>query len=282
MGTSGISIMELLVNHKNNFIIILSDFLNSINPKDEGEKEIIDAIKYSLIDENAKYIRSFIILEVAKMLEVKHFSDIVKLAIATELIHCYSLIHDDLPGMDNSDLRRGKLSCHKKFTESTAILTGNAMQVMAFKEIISISNTACSIKIIQELFTVVGLEGILSGQVLDLNKALKRKEFDIMNHKKTGVLFEFCLTSVAILCNREDLIPSLKLYGKHLGVAYQMQDDLLDAEEDDYSYMVKFESKNTLSNEIINEVNKCKLAISHIKNNEVLTLLPQILSKRTF
>ena len=281
MGTSHIHMMQnLLQNHKINFIKILTNFVDSIKFQDIGEKLIIDAIRYSLIDENAKYIRSFIVLEVAKMLEIKDFTDVIKIAIATEVMHCYSLIHDDLPSMDNSDTRRGKPSCHKKFSESTAILTGNAMQVLAFKEVLSCSNTNHGLKIFTELCKVVGFEGILSGQVLDLDKNLKRQEFDLMNYKKTGVLFEFCLTSVAILCDREDLIYSLKLYGKHLGIAYQMQDDLLDEEEDEYSYIVKFQDRNILLKEIEKEINDCKNYISHLKNNEVLILLPQMLSKR--
>jgi geranylgeranyl pyrophosphate synthase len=271
--------MEELKNHKLEFLRILKEYISQINPQDFGEEELMEAISYSLIDEGAKYVRSFLVFETGKMLNATNFEEVKKLAIAIEMLHAYSLIHDDLPSVDNSDFRRGRPSCHIAFTESTALLAGSALEVMAFEVLLSINNSK---PILQEFCKVAGLKGILSGQILDLNKEMKKQEFDIMNYKKTCLLFEFCVVSVAILCNREDLITNLKEYAKNLGIAFQMQDDLLDAGEDSYSYLLKFKTKEALQTQIQNVIYACQKAIVDIPLNEVLSQLPNVLSKRKF
>lgn len=269
-------------NHQEFFYSTLENFVKNLEFTNKGEELIIEAIQYSLVDKNAKYIRSFIVFEVAQMLELFSFEDVTKLAIAIELMHTYSLVHDDLPGMDNSNFRRSKPSCHVKFTESTAILTGNAMQALAFEQVFAITNKELALKIFYEMSRVCGIYGILSGQVLDLNPALKSQTFDLMNYKKTGVLFQLCLTSVATLAGREDLKDSFLLYGKHFGYAYQMQDDLLDEDEDEVSYLTKFKNKQNLSDEIKLQVGFAKDAVKNLKNNTILIKLVDFLTNRLY
>ena len=134
--------MEALLKHQSFFRAELEKNLNSISTQNSGEEELLNAIKYSLISKTAKYIRSFLIIETGKMLQCDELKmkDLLKIAFAIEMIHCYSLIHDDLPSMDNSDLRRGEPSLHKKFPESTALLAGNSLLTLAFKELSQIND----------------------------------------------------------------------------------------------------------------------------------------------
>jgi geranylgeranyl pyrophosphate synthase len=134
--------MEALLKHQSFFRTELEKKLNSISTQNSGEEELLNAIKYSLISKTAKYIRSFLIIETGKMLQCDELKmkDLLKIAFAIEMIHCYSLIHDDLPSMDNSDFRRGEPSLHKKFHESTALLAGNSLLTLAFKELSQIND----------------------------------------------------------------------------------------------------------------------------------------------
>jgi geranylgeranyl pyrophosphate synthase len=273
-------IVQKIKSHKIFFLNILESFLSDIENTDKGEDVLVEAVRYSLINSNAKYIRSFVVYEVAKIFNLNNSEDVKKLAIAIELMHAYSLVHDDLPGMDSSDYRRGKKSCHVMFGESTAILAGNAMQVLAFEQILLIENKNFAFEIFFKMSEVCGLKGILSGQVLDLDLNLKKQSFDVMNHKKTGVLFEFCLVAVCILADQSQHINSFQEYGKHLGLAYQMQDDLADAGEDEVSYYTKFQNnKQSLIDAIKEQVNFAKQSISHIKNNQTLLNLVEFTSK---
>jgi geranylgeranyl pyrophosphate synthase len=273
---------EALKLHTTNFINILKDFLSGVKVENSGEKRLLDAISYSLINSNAKYIRSFLVIETAKMLGFNTTEDVKKLAIATEMIHCYSLIHDDLPAMDNSNFRRGVDACHIKFGESTAIMAGNAIQVMAFDVLSSISKPEIALKLIKEMANVCGLKGILGGQVIDLSPKLKEEEFDEMNYKKTGVLIEFCLNSVAILFETKEHVSNLKMYGKNLGIAYQMQDDILDEGESEYSYINHFKTRDLLKKSLKERLKTCEEAIVGFNFNFTLLDLLKFLEKRTY
>jgi geranylgeranyl pyrophosphate synthase len=180
--------------------------------------------------------------------------------------------------MDNSEFRRGVSAVHKKFGESTAILAGNSLQVMAFEVLVRLKN----FDIIKEFCKVAGFNGVMSGQVLDLNPEFKKNEFEEMSYKKTGVLIEFCLTSTAILLKREDVIYKLKEYGKNLGIAYQMQDDLLDEGEGGYSYLTHLGGRKFLEDKLQETIEICKQSIVNIANNDVLFNLPKALSKRAY
>ena len=181
-----------------------------------------------------KRIRPFLIYQAAKIAKTKR-SQYLRLAASIESIHSYSLIHDDLPSMDNDDFRRGKLSTHKKFDEATAILAGDALHDFAF-EILSNEKTNkdpnIRIKLVNYLSRSLGHQGLAAGQSLDLLYENKKNNFEnIINmyRLKTGLLFEFCFSSPFILNNqKKEIIDFYKKYGLLFGMLFQIVDDLID------------------------------------------------------
>jgi farnesyl diphosphate synthase len=158
-------------------------------------------------------------------------------AAAAEFVHCYSLVHDDLPAMDNSDLRRGKPSLHKEFDDATAILAGDALLTLAF-EVLADPEThedpRVRIELVALLAGSIGMHGMVGGQMLDLIG--EKQEFDVgtisrMQRMKTGKLIAFCCEAGAILGKANPAHrQSLRNYAHDLGLAFQVTDDLLDAE----------------------------------------------------
>lgn len=266
---------KTLSNHRETFQSILRDFFEKLKPTNEGEKQLLDAMKYATICEVAKYIRSFLSLECYKILKGEITQEAINIAIAVEFVHAYSLIHDDLPSMDNSDFRRGKPALHKKFKESTALMAGNSLLTMAF-EILE------DIKIVKLLASASGAFGIMSGQVLDLDLKLKEEGFEVMNYHKTGKLFEFCMISSAVLakCNKKKQ-DTLAEYGRTLGTIFQMTDDILDEGEGGMSYLSIF-SKDKLLIEIEKNVYKAKNLMYNFRNSASLLILPEVIAKRSF
>ena len=158
-------------------------------------------------------------------------------ALAVELIHCFSLIHDDLPAMDDDDLRRGQPACHKRYDEATAILAGDALHSLAF-QVLCHSTLTSDIKInmISELTLATGTEGMTYGQLLDIEAEGKMStltELDRIHERKTGALIEaaVALGGYIARCNADE-ITALKLFGRHLGLAFQIKDDLLEQQSD--------------------------------------------------
>ena len=157
-------------------------------------------------------------------------------ATAIEMIHSYSLIHDDLPAMDNSDLRRGKPTCHKVYGDAIAILAGDALQTLAFE--ILTSHPAPQLwpyqrlAMIQALCHASGLQGIAAGQTLDIQKVNNLSEITAMYQLKTGILLSACINLSLIAANVSDpqIISSLENFAHCIGLAFQIQDDLLDIE----------------------------------------------------
>ena len=194
---------------------------------------LVAPMKYGVIS-GGKKIRSTLILNTGKLFKIRE-NKLLALCAAVECIHSYSLIHDDLPCMDDDSLRRGKLSTHKKFGEATAVLAGNSLLTLAF-EIISDEKNLLSLyqknEIIRLLSNCSGHTGIAGGQELDLKFENKKKSlYQIidMQRKKTGRLFNFCLQSTAIVANknkRERL--SFGKLGEEIGLLFQISDDFLD------------------------------------------------------
>ncbi|MFN7098609.1 MAG: polyprenyl synthetase family protein, partial [Gammaproteobacteria bacterium] len=159
---------------------------------------------------------------------------------AVELIHAYSLIHDDLPAMDNSDLRRGKPTCHLAFDEATAILAGDALQALAF-EILTTQTTSLPaekrLAMTIELARACGTRGMAGGQALDLHSGLTNLTLDELIHLhrlKTGALIE-CSAIIGALCAdtlSPGVLESIHAYARHLGLAFQIKDDMLDVDSD--------------------------------------------------
>ena len=161
-----------------------------------------NAMNYGVVN-GGKRVRPFLIIELSKILKIKKIN-YMRLALASEFVHAYSLIHDDLPGMDNDDLRRGKPTTHKKFGEAVAILAGNSLLTLAF-ELLSDSKTHINpnirLKLINNLAKMSGQNGLAGGQSLDLlyeKKNVSMKEIIMMHDLKTAKLFEFCMLSPVI------------------------------------------------------------------------------------
>lgn len=158
-------------------------------------------------------------------------------AAAVECIHCYSLIHDDLPAMDDDKLRRGKPTCHLAFDEATAILAGDALQTLAFSCLSHFENTNITpksqLKMIQHLAFASGAQGMVAGQSLDLQaegKTISTQALETIHNLKTGALFKasILLGAYAANCDDPEIIKQLSLFADQLGLAFQLQDDLLD------------------------------------------------------
>ena len=194
---------------------------------------LVVPMKYGVIS-GGKKIRSTIILDTGKLFKLKN-NKLISICAAVECIHSYSLIHDDLPCMDNDAMRRGKPSTHRRFGESTAVLAGNSLLTLAF-EIISCRKSLLTArhknKIINLLANCSGHTGIAGGQELDLKFEKKRKKIDQiidMQRKKTGKLFSFCMQSAAIIANKSNKeIASLGKIGEEIGLLFQLSDDFLD------------------------------------------------------
>ena len=200
--------------------------------KKQKKSLLVTPMKYGVIG-GGKKIRTTIIFDTAKLFKIKE-NKLLEICAAVECIHSYSLIHDDLPCMDDDSIRRGKPSTHKKFGEATAVLAGNSLLTLAF-EIIS-ENNSLSLKQKNEIIILLsncsGHTGIDGGQQLDLKFENKKKSFNKivdMQRKKTGKLFSFCLQSVAILANKNKKEKkALGKLGEEIGLLFQLSDDFLD------------------------------------------------------
>ena len=201
--------------------------------KKQKKTNLISSMKYGLFP-GGKKIRSKILLDLGLLFNV-NYKTLIKIGAAVECIHAYSLIHDDLPCMDNDNLRRGKLSTHIKFGESTAVLAGNSLLTMSF-EILSdpklMITDKIKVNLIKKLSECSGHSGIAGGQYLDLNfenKKISQKKITDMEIKKTGKLFSFCCMVPAIIKNKNvDTIKFFEKIGAEIGLLFQIADDLID------------------------------------------------------
>ena len=207
-------------------------FLKSFIKKQKNS-DLIVPMKYGLFS-GGKKIRSKILIDIGSLFKIDYLS-LIKIGAAIECIHAYSLIHDDLPCMDNDTIRRGKPSTHIKFGESTAVLAGNSLLTMAF-EILSHSSLNISEKIkinlINKISESSGHLGIAGGQFLDLSferKKVSKKRVIEMEIKKTGKLFSFCCAAPLILKKRDKIeIKKFENLGADIGLLFQVADDLID------------------------------------------------------
>ena len=204
-----------------------------INYLKKQKKSLLSSpMKYGVIS-GGKKIRSTIIFDTGKLFKIKE-KKLISVCAAVECIHSYSLIHDDLPCMDNDSMRRGKASTHKKFGEATAVLAGNSLLTLAF-EIISGKNflsLSQKNEIINLLSYCAGHTGIAGGQEMDLQFENKKKNLNqILNMqiKKTGKLFNFCIQSTGIIANKDKKTKIfLGKLGEEIGLLFQLADDFLD------------------------------------------------------
>ncbi|MBH88833.1 MAG: farnesyl-diphosphate synthase [Magnetovibrio sp.] len=202
---------------------------------DEPEARLIEAMRYAALD-GGKRVRPYLTLATADMFNVKK-ERALQVAAAIELVHCYSLVHDDLPSMDDDDLRRGKPSCHNKFGEATAILAGDALLTKAFEVLSSASvHSDPNIRsdLVMALAKAAGHEGMVGGQMLDIiaeSEILNTPETTRLQRMKTGMLIAVSCEVGAILGEASESAKNvLNAYAHNLGIAFQITDDLLDEE----------------------------------------------------
>ena len=213
----------------------LAHFLPS---SDQTPTKLHEAMRYAVLG-GGKRIRPVLAYATAECFGA-NLSDIDSAACAVELIHCYSLVHDDLPAMDNDDLRRGRPTCHKVYGDAMALLAGDALQCFAI-EILSHgeldnAQALARLKMIAIISSASGSTGMAGGQAIDLasvGKALSIEQLEQMHRLKTGALIEASVSvgAIAAQCD-EDTLTKLQEYAQCIGLAFQIRDDLLDIESD--------------------------------------------------
>ena len=263
---------------------------------------LIKPMKYGVFS-GGKRFRSTIIVNVGKIFNID-YKKLIIVGAAIECVHSYSLIHDDLPAMDNDDLRRGRLATHKKFNEFTAILAANSLLTLAF-EILSSKNLKLSSKVKNELITSLaiysGFSGLAGGQYFDLtfeNKKISKKKIINIQNNKTGKLFAFCCECAGIIKEQNfKKRKILKKIGLDIGLLFQITDDLIDFKGNSKivgkpTKMDKNKGKPTLvnllgykktlnfANNLKNKINK-KIQNYGIKSQDLLQSVEFILDRKS-
>jgi geranylgeranyl diphosphate synthase type II len=200
---------------------------------------IVSAMRHSLMAEG-KRIRPILCIAASRAVSGET-EDVIRVACALEMIHTYSLIHDDLPAMDNDDLRRGRPTCHIAFDEATAILTGDALLTLAFEVLSSIepnskNNALKWLRVINIIAKAAGYKGMIEGQIKDIDSEgnpLGLEDLEQMHALKTGALIKASIITGAILGNGSvEQIEQLNIYANNIGLAFQVIDDILNVEGD--------------------------------------------------
>ena len=254
---------------------------------------LYESMRYSA-GSGGKRIRPFITCSVAEALSAP--ADVaLSFAVAVEMIHTYSLIHDDLPCMDNDDVRRGKPTNHKVFGEAEALLAGDALLTMAFNVI---SHAACGgdtkVRAVAALSEAAGASGMIGGQIIDIHSEGKSIDFDLlikMHSLKTGALIRCAakLGAIAAECNDATVLDKVDRYAANVGLAFQIEDDVLDEEEAKLSPEKDTDPKTTFMTFMSPEeamkyaeklTAEAKSAIGDLPRAEILIALADHLLKR--
>ena len=243
--------------------------------KKQNNSLLVNPMKYGVIS-GGKKIRSTIIFDLGKIFNLGE-KKLINICAAVECIHSYSLIHDDLPCMDNDKMRRGKPSTHIKFGEASAVLAGSSLLTLAFEIIADkkyILNSTMKNEIIKSLATCSGHTGIAGGQELDLkfeNKDKKITQTIDMQKKKTGKLFNFCLYAVGVIAKKSKKeINDLSNLGEEIGLLFQLADDFLD----------KKGSKNLLGKPVKKDNKKGKSTLLNLMGEKKAYLYANNLKKK--
>ncbi len=258
----------------------MADVLDKNYPQ---SNKLVNALSYSLMS-GGKRIRPLLSYATAEALDIDlDQADFV--AASIEMIHAYSLIHDDLPAMDNDDLRRGKPTCHVQFDDATAILAGDALQAMAFEVLSYIdADPKIIVQLIRMLSLSCGVLGMAGGQSLDLeseNKQLDKKSMDIIHQLKTGALISASVEMMGLLCINctDESELALRQYAYDFGMAFQIIDDVLDVigDEETIGKPIGSDESNNKSTypSIMGLDDSKKAALSHSQNAvKQLQILP--------
>jgi farnesyl diphosphate synthase len=254
--------------------IFLKRYLNR-----QSNSSLMLPMRYGSLS-GGKKIRSSIVIGAGKIFDIKA-SKLLNICAAVECIHSYSLIHDDLPCMDNDRIRRGKLATHVKFGESTAILAGNSLLTLAFEMIVDKNykiEHKSKVELIKALALCSGHTGIAGGQYLDLNFEKKKKKFsDIldMQRRKTGKLFNFCCFAAGIIAKKNiKELESLSRLGEDIGLLFQLADDVID-----FKGLKKLAGKSTKKDQKKGKSTLISLIGYEKSNSFALKIKKNILSK---
>ncbi len=249
----------------------MADVLDKNYPQ---SNKLVNALSYSLMS-GGKRIRPLLSYATAEALEID-LAQADYVAASIEMIHAYSLIHDDLPAMDNDDLRRGKPTCHVQFDDATAILAGDALQAMAFEVLSYIdADPKIIVQLIRLLSLSCGVLGMAGGQSLDLeseNKQLDKSSMDIIHQLKTGALISASVEMMGLLCTNctDESKLALRQYAYDFGMAFQIIDDVLDVigDEETIGKPVGSDESNNKSTypSIMGLDDSKKAALSHSQN----------------
>ena len=275
----------------------INQTLKGLLPSDDSI--LSEAMRYSVLN-GGKRLRPILVYLSSELGEANHDS-IDTLAGSIELIHCYSLIHDDLPSMDDDDLRRGYPTTHKKFDEATAILAGDALQPLAFELISNLDTSDYNkITIVNCLANACGYSGMVGGQIKDIHsKEINTvQDLDIMHSQKTGRLIQASLETSGILSGLDQKdIEVLSKYGEKIGLAFQIQDDIIDIESPSsisgkdqgsdinqnkitYPSIVGLEESRTRARELASEAKEI-LHLSHKNADNLHKLADYIVQRKT-
>jgi farnesyl diphosphate synthase len=215
--------------------IVENELESLIPPVDGAESRLVDAMRYATLG-GGKRLRAFLVMETANLFAVSE-TCAARVAASVEMLHAYSLVHDDLPAMDDDDLRRGKPSTHKAFDEATAILAGDALQTRAFEVLAehdTHSDPEARCELVAALAAAAGARGMAGGQMIDMvteGQVLDAPAVTRLQTLKTGRLIQFSAEAGAILGRAQHRQRhQVAAYGRDLGAAFQIADDLLDVE----------------------------------------------------
>ncbi|HHV26213.1 polyprenyl synthetase family protein [Anaerosalibacter bizertensis] len=268
---------------------VIDDELNRIFVNKTGYQEkIFQAMKYSLFT-GGKRIRPILLLKSCEMISGS-YDEAIPFALALEMIHTYSLIHDDLPSMDDDDFRRGKPTNHKIFGEAIAILSGDGLLNLAYE--IMIENTILFSKnredyykfllASKEISKASGIDGMIGGQVVDIlsdSESIDSLELEFMYRCKTAALIEAAVVSGGIIGGANEIeIDNLRKYGRCIGLGYQIRDDILDIDEDraiNKTTYLSFNSLETAKEKVEYLSKEAKLSLEIFKDNNI-TFLEEI------
>lgn len=260
--------------------IYIEELLNKYMPKEEGyQKTIMESMNYSL-SAGGKRLRPILTLEACKIVGGNE-EDAIPFAVAIEMIHTYSLIHDDLPALDNDDLRRGRKTNHIVYGEDMAILAGDALLNYAFEVMLSSSlgkrNPEKYLRAINEIAKSSGIYGMIGGQVVDVqseNEQIPKEKLDYIHNNKTAAIIIGCMRAGAIIGDaNEEQIDEITKYAKNIGLSFQIVDDILDIVGDEvklgkkvgsdidnnkstYPSLLGLEKSKEIANELISEAKK--------------------------
>lgn len=287
-----------------NRVVNIEDLLNEYMPKVEGyQKTIFDSMNYSL-KAGGKRLRPILTLEACKLVGGNE-KDAYPFAVAIEMIHTYSLIHDDLPALDNDDLRRGRKTNHKVYGEAMAILAGDGLLNYAYeimlRESLSKGEPERYLKAINEIAKASGIYGMIGGQVVDIEsegKSIDMEKLDFIHMNKTAAIIIGCMRAGAIIGGAsEEELANVTKYAKNIGLSFQIVDDILDIvgdeaklgkkvgsdidnEKSTYPSLIGLEKSKETANKLIAEA---KMSIDYInKDSEFLNNLADYIVDREY